>query len=51
MKRNSRRTLRAGVTAILAASVLSACGGSSGQPTITWFYHPDSGGQVKLAQE
>jgi multiple sugar transport system substrate-binding protein len=46
-----RRTLRAGVTAILAASVLAACGGSSGPPTLTWFFNPDSGGQVKLAAE
>lgn len=51
MTRRSRRTLRAGVTAIMAASVLSACGGSSGPPSITWFINPDSGGQAQLAKE
>ncbi|GAB2474124.1 ABC transporter substrate-binding protein [Jatrophihabitans fulvus] len=39
------------MVAIMAASVLSACGGSDGPPTITWFINPDSGGQAQLAKE
>ena len=51
MTRRPIKAIRAGVTAILAASVMSACGGSGGPPSITWFYNPDSGGQVTLAQQ
>ncbi|SHF67668.1 carbohydrate ABC transporter substrate-binding protein, CUT1 family [Jatrophihabitans endophyticus] len=52
MRRNLRKTIGAGVTAILAASVLSACGGGSGgTPTITWYFNPDSGGQTALAKQ
>src|ERR1700712_4807177 len=51
MTRTPRKTIGAGVTAILAASVLSACGGSSGPPTLTWYINPDNGGQATLAAQ
>ena len=35
----------------LAASVLAACGGSSGTPTLTWYINPDNGGQATIAKE
>jgi multiple sugar transport system substrate-binding protein len=38
-----RRPLAVGAVLLAAASLLSACGGSSGKPTLTWYYNPDSG--------
>ena len=35
----------------LAASVLAACGSSSGTPTLNWYINPDNGGQAKLAEK
>ncbi|MGY2128050.1 extracellular solute-binding protein [Blastococcus sp. SYSU DS0617] len=35
----------------MAAGTLAACGGDSGgPPTLTWYYNPDNGGQVELAE-
>jgi multiple sugar transport system substrate-binding protein len=33
----------------LAGGVLTACGGSGGVPTLTWYINPDSGGQAAVA--
>src|SRR3954470_24606696 len=46
-----RNVLRAGAGAVLLAASLTACGGSSGPPTLTWYINPDNGAQAKLAQE
>jgi multiple sugar transport system substrate-binding protein len=36
---------------VLAASLLTACGGDSGgTPTLTWYINPDSGGQAEIAK-
>ncbi|OUZ11731.1 hypothetical protein BHE97_04315 [Aeromicrobium sp. PE09-221] len=43
-----RRTLGAAACATLAASLLAACGGDSGTPTLTWYINPD--GQETLTQ-
>lgn len=32
------------------ATVLVACGGSGGPPTLTWYTNPDSGGQAEIAK-
>ena len=34
----------------LAAGVLTACGGSSGTPTLIWYINPDNGGQDAIAK-
>jgi multiple sugar transport system substrate-binding protein len=34
----------------LAAGVLTACGSSSGVPTLIWYINPDSGGQAAIAK-
>ena len=49
-KRPRRRAIA--VSAILAtsASLLAACGGDSGPPTLTWYTNPDSGGQEEIAK-
>jgi multiple sugar transport system substrate-binding protein len=40
------------VVAVLAASGLAACGGSSeGPPNLTWYINPDNGGQAELAKK
>ncbi len=48
----SRRRATAGAAALLvAAGTLAACGGDSGgPPTLTWYYNPDNGAQVELAE-
>jgi len=33
----------------IAAGVLTACGNSSGVPTLTWYINPDAGGQAAVA--
>jgi trehalose/maltose transport system substrate-binding protein len=38
-----------GATLATTASLLSACGGSSGTPTLTWYINPDAGGQAAVA--
>src|SRR3954453_22399633 len=35
----------------LSAGLLTACGGDSGPPTLTWYINPDSGGQAALAKK
>ena len=42
-RRRVRRTVGVGAVLAVAASLLSACGGSSGKPVLTWYYNPDSG--------
>ena len=51
MKRRLPNVARIGVVGVLAASVLAACGGSSGPPSLTWFINPDNGGQIQIAKE
>jgi multiple sugar transport system substrate-binding protein len=46
-----RRRLSATLVALAtAAGVLTACGGSSGATTLTWYINPDSGGQAAIAE-
>ncbi|MFN2609063.1 MAG: extracellular solute-binding protein [Acidimicrobiales bacterium] len=46
----ARRQRAAAVcTLALLATVLAACGGSSGVPTLNWYINPDNGGQAELA--
>jgi trehalose/maltose transport system substrate-binding protein len=42
-RRRLRRTVGVGAVLAVAASLLSACGSSSGKPTLTWYINPDSG--------
>jgi multiple sugar transport system substrate-binding protein len=42
-RRRVRRTVGVGAVLAVAASLLSACGGGSGKPTLTWYINPDSG--------
>jgi multiple sugar transport system substrate-binding protein len=51
MKAWVRNALRVGVTGTLAAATLTACGGSSGPPSLQWFINPDNGGQIQIAKE
>jgi trehalose/maltose transport system substrate-binding protein len=51
-----RRLLAMGLVAGLAASLLAACGSSSGKPVLTWYINPDPAsdtlaGQALLAQQ
>ncbi|MFG1997755.1 extracellular solute-binding protein [Spirillospora sp. NPDC048911] len=41
--------LRGALALALLAGGLTACGGESGTPTLTWYTNPDNGGQAKLA--
>jgi ABC-type glycerol-3-phosphate transport system substrate-binding protein len=45
----NRRWARAALAGALLATVLTACGGSSGVPTLNWYINPDNGGQAELA--
>jgi trehalose/maltose transport system substrate-binding protein len=56
--RRARRSrgLALGLVGALSASVLAACGGSSGKPTLTWYINPDPAsttlaGQALLAKQ
>ena len=49
--RPSLRGLAGAGAALVLASTLAACGGSSGPPTLNWYINPDSGGQTQLASE
>jgi multiple sugar transport system substrate-binding protein len=46
-----RRNLAAAVAIALSASLLVACGGQNGPPTMTWYINPDNGGQGRLAEK
>ena len=35
----------------LASGLLSACGGGSSKPELTWYINPDSGGQDAVAEK
>jgi multiple sugar transport system substrate-binding protein len=39
------------LAAVLLASLLGACGGSSGTTTLNWYINPDNGGQAQLAEK
>lgn len=45
-----RRRVAAASVAALLAGALTACGGPSGPPTLTWYTNPDSGGQAEIAR-
>lgn len=50
------RALALGLVAVMGASLLAACGGSSGKPVLTWYINPDPtsttlAGQALLAQQ
>lgn len=38
------------LTAALTSTLLAACGGASGKPTLTWYINPDAGGQDAVAK-
>src|SRR5581483_5483379 len=51
-----QRAVALGVVLAASASVLAACGGSSGPPTLTWYINPDPAsdtlsGQALLAKQ
>ncbi|NHC44833.1 extracellular solute-binding protein [Motilibacter aurantiacus] len=50
----SRRRRRAPISILavgaISAGLLTACGGETGPPTLTWYINPDSGGQAELAR-
>ncbi len=50
-KVRGRRPLALAVVAVLASSLLAACGGDSGKPTLTWYINPDAGGQDAVAKK
>ena len=39
-----RRTIALATAPLVAATLLSGCGGSGGPPTLTWYINPDNGG-------
>ena len=43
--------LRLVAATALAASLMTACGGEGGTPTLTWYVNPDNGGQATRAQQ
>jgi len=49
--RAGRRHLAAAAALVLAATTLTACGGESGPPVLTWYINPDNGGQGRLAEQ
>ena len=58
--RRGQRVVGLALSALLASTVLAACGGeeTSGPPTLTWYINPDvgnvdptAGGQATLARE
>lgn len=40
-KHPRRRQVALGMVAVIASSLLAACGGDSGKPTLTWYINPD----------
>lgn len=46
-----RRPVALALVAVLASSLLAACGGDSGKPTLTWYINPDAGGQDAVAKK
>ena len=47
MGNRRRGSMAASITLFVA--LLTACGGSSGPPTMNWYINPDNGGQAELA--
>jgi multiple sugar transport system substrate-binding protein len=45
-----RRLAGSAVALATTAGLLTACGGSSGVTTLTWYINPDSGGQAAIAK-
>lgn len=50
-KARNHRPLALALAAVLASSLLAACGGGSGKPTLTWYINPDAGGQDAVAKK
>jgi multiple sugar transport system substrate-binding protein len=48
-RRRGSRWLAGAAAVAMASPLLSACGGSSGPPTLTWYITPASGGQAAVA--
>jgi multiple sugar transport system substrate-binding protein len=49
-RRTGRRSVAGTAALLVTAGTLAACGGDSGgQPTLTWYINPDSGGQAEIA--
>jgi len=46
-----RRTIALATAPLVAATLLSGCGGSGGPPTLTWYAMPDNGGAATRAQQ
>jgi multiple sugar transport system substrate-binding protein len=45
-----RRATALGAVAVLAGTLLAACGSDSGKPTLVWYTNPDAGGQKQVAK-
>jgi len=50
-RRGVRRALAVAVAPVLAAGLLTGCGGASGPPILTWYAMPDNGGAATRAQQ
>jgi multiple sugar transport system substrate-binding protein len=46
-----RRTIALASVPLIAATLVSGCGGQGGAPTLTWYILPDNGGSAARAQE
>lgn len=46
-----RRGALLAAAALVAGAALSACGGDTGPPVLTWYINPDNGTQQKLAEK
>ena len=50
MQHSPLRVLAGAATASMLLALLTACGGSSGRITLTWYTNPDPGGQAAVAR-
>lgn len=48
--RARRQRIALGAALAVTSTVLVACGGDGGPPTLTWYTNPDSGGQAEIAK-
>ena len=50
MHHSPLRVIAGAATAAMLLALLTACGGSSGRVTLTWYTNPDPGGQAAVAK-
>lgn len=48
--RARRQRIALGAALAVTSTLLVACGGEGGPPTLTWYTNPDSGGQAEIAK-